>query len=155
MIWPDEQTNAPANSACHQEDFPGFFEIFIRSPEARTRYTAPLVRQAAITDARLEKGTRPGSDYARFNITTVDYYYADTASVEAWEKEPESRAYILLELAFMDLPGHRKEVRYRPALFDDEEAGGDGKRVVRYLGPAAAYQFSWADGCWRLDTHLD
>lgn len=145
-----DQTNlAQARDGCAAKEFGTFFEAFLFSPAVRAQYSAPQVEQRRFDQPAKATGKMlPGSQYGRFNISRVDFYYADTASVERWETDP-GQPYTDLTVDIVPLANGAQKVTYQPAIMRDD-GEGDSKTLVRHTGKPAAYMFAWQNGCWLL-----
>ena len=144
---------AQAKSGCSQKEFVQFLDAFIASPAVRAKYTAPAVEQRAFRQPAKASGTNlPASNYRIFNVSHVDWQFADTASVKRWEADP-SQPYTALDVKFEDLPDGGYRFTYQPAILRDDEEG-DGWTVERHIGKPAGYLFAWQNGCWQLTQDL-
>jgi hypothetical protein len=136
--------NAPA--ACPSSEFDGFFEEFIRSSDVRRRYTGPTIEERSITAPERLGIVRPATP-KHFDITFVDYTWADAASVQRWEKD--STPFTKLSLDMKKLPNGNWRVKYQPAIFRDD-GEGDSETLIRKIGKPRAYVFAPVGGCWKL-----
>jgi hypothetical protein len=96
-------------------------------------------------------GTARPANPEAFEITTVDYTYADRASVLRWEKD--KTPFTELTISISDLPGGASRIEYRPGLFKDD-GEGDGRTLIRHTGKPRAYVFNRVGDCWRLTQWL-
>lgn len=144
---------AEAKSGCAQREFNQFFDAFIASPVVRAKYTAVDVEQRELGQPGKATGkTLPASNYQTFNISHVDWQFADTASVVRWKANPR-QPYTALDVKFDDLPDGSYKFTYQPAILRDDDEG-DGWIVQRHIGKPAAYLFAWRNGCWQLTQDL-
>ena len=147
------QCMAEARSGCTQREFNQFLDAFIASPAVRAKFTAPQVEQRGFLQPARTTGTSlPASEYRTFNISHVDWQFADTASVARWNADP-SKPYTALDVKFEDLPDGSYKFTYQPAILRDDEES-DGWTVQRHIGKPAAYMFAWRNDCWQLTQDL-
>lgn len=141
---------AGAAGACRSGDFGEFLTRFIWSRDVRRRYTGPTVEERSFAAP-----SRPGivrrADPDRFDITMVDYTYADAPSVQRWEKD--GTPFVSLWLDVRKRPGGGWRVQYQPAILHDD-GEGDGKTLIGKTGKPRAYLFAPAGRCWKLVRQL-
>jgi len=137
-------------AACPGGDFDAFFEEFIRSSDVRRRYTNATVEERSFAAPARPGTVRPATP-DRFDITMVEYTYADTASVQRWEKD--KTPFTELSLDMKELPNGGWRVNYQSAIFQDEGVG-DGRTLIRKTGKPHAYVFAPVNGCWKLSQWL-
>ncbi len=143
------QSMSEAKSGCSQKEFNQFLDAFIASPAVRAKYTAPQVEQRGFgLPAKATGRSLPASAYQSFNVSHVDWQFADTASVARWQADP-NKPYTALDVKFEDLPDGSFKFTYQPAILHDDDEG-DGWTVERHIGKPAAYLFAWRSGCWQL-----
>ena len=135
-----------AQTACPAHDFESFFAEFIESSAVRRRYTGSTIEVGSIAAPR-QRGTVQRANPERFDITMFEYNYADTASVERWEKN--RTPYVDLTLDWVKVPGGGWRITYQQAVMRDDGVG-DGKTLVRKIGKPRAYIFAPEKGCWKL-----
>lgn len=150
----EDRTNLKqARDGCANQEFGTFFEAFLFSPAVRAQYSAAQVEQRNFAQPNKATGRMlPGQQYRRFNISQVDFFYADTASVERWQADPK-HAYTDLEVDIVPLAQGGQKVRYQPAIMRDD-GEGDGRTLIRRIGKPAAYVFAWHNGCWQLTQDI-
>jgi hypothetical protein len=133
-------------AACPGSDFETFFEEFIRSNDVRRRHTGSTIEEGSIAEPKGPGKLHPAAP-ERFDVTLVDYTYADAASVQRWEKD--RTPFTELSLEMKELPSGSWRIEYQPAIFQDDGLG-DSKTLIRKTGKARAYVFAPTGGCWKL-----
>ncbi len=144
--WMEQATNA-----CAAREFDSWFDAFVRSDAVRRRYSAPQIEQRSYASPHtLAAGrTERAED---FEISLVDYTYADRLSVERWQANP-SNPFQPLDIDRQQRADGSVRVQYQPGIFRDD-GEGDSLTLLRKTGRPAAYIFAPANGCWHLTQHL-
>ncbi|MEN3748443.1 hypothetical protein TPR58_14805 [Sphingomonas sp. HF-S3] len=141
---------ANAQATCPGGDFESFLQAFISSADVRRKYTPATLEERSFAAPSRPGAARPVNPEA-FEITMVDYSWADRASVVRWEKD--QTPFTELTISISDLPGGAGRIEYRPGLFKDE-GEGDGRTLIRHTGKPRAYVFNRVGDCWRLAQWL-
>lgn len=141
---------ANAQGSCPGRDFDSFVQEFIASADVRKKYTPATIEERSFA-APSRTGTARPTNPEAFEITTVDYAWADRASVERWEKDQTPFTEFSIDIS--ELPGGAGRIEYRPGLFKDD-GEGDGRTLIRHTGKPRAYVFNRVGDCWRLAQWL-
>lgn len=141
---------ASAQGSCGADAFDTFLQEFIWSRDVRKKYSAATLDERAFAAPSRPGTARPANPDA-FEISTVDYTYADTASVNRWEKDQTPFTELWIDRT--QLPGGGWRIQYQPAILKDD-GEGDGKTLIRKTGKPRAYVFTRDAGCWKLTQWL-